>query len=100
MYLDDAVLREAIEQERLRRATLKFEGAPYHYWQVRGDSEPPAREYWCNHCVGYFGVPHHYQPDDEHLCRNIASAFARNPQCACIDCTVVTELLAHTAPSS
>lgn len=76
---------------RLRNHSL---GDSYHYWIVRGDSEPPEKEYFCQYCAGYFGVPH----DDVHrgkvvpdgICRDLGR-FPGNPQCCCIDCLVYEE---------
>lgn len=88
---------DAIKAERERRLALKDAGRPMHYWRERGDSEPPADEHWCDHCAGFYGVPHdnwvHVRGE---LCRNIHSATDLRPgrcrQCACIDCVVAERL--------
>lgn len=85
----------ALEAERERRRSLIREGRPFHYWHQRGDAEPPCREYWCTHCVGYYGVPHDYAHDVPYdgveggVCRWM---YDRPRQCACIDCAVMEQV--------
>lgn len=79
------MLEDAILAEQQRRRRLKARGRPLHYWRERGDDAPPRDEYWCDHCVGFYGVPHSeftHQPGV--LCRNMR----RERVCACIDCVV------------
>lgn len=80
-------LEAAIGEEQARRRNLQHAGTPFHYWQARGDAEAPRDEYWCDHCVGFYGVPHdwaHLEP----VCR-----YAWGPHvCACIDCQVARAL--------
>jgi hypothetical protein len=96
-------LEDAIEAERERRRAAKRRGHPLHYWRARGDAEPPCDEYWCDWCVGFYGVPHEIskKPEDRffavhipgQLCRNV---YSQPRQCARIDC-VVAESAARRA---
>lgn len=98
----------AIAQERAAR--LENPGG-YRYRVARGDHDyylaalargdtaemhrwAPTEEHWCDHCAGWYGVPHTIGKRagvDTHivgeLCRSIGHAPG-NPQCACIDCQV------------
>lgn len=57
----------------------------WHYWLAAGRPEAPSKEYWCDYCAGWYGVPHDQGTHvDKGLCRNMG----RSMQCACIDCWV------------
>lgn len=83
---DDWVVALAVERARRREMP-----GSYHYWSECGDDAPPLNEYYCEHCVGWYGVPH-----TSHHLRNARCRFAgRRPrQCACIDCIVLDRLWA------
>jgi hypothetical protein len=99
--MDWSQIDARIKAERERRLELKARGEPMHYWRERGDREPPCDEFWCDHCAGYYGVPHDFQTHEKgHLCRNIHSATDSRPhrcrQCACIDCVVAEQMTKET----
>lgn len=82
-----------IADERARRAELRAAGRPYEFAAVRmaahsGSLRPQqfARvkgdaDHWCDHCEGFFGVPHSHRPAP-YICQYSATG------CACIDCCV------------
>lgn len=82
-----SALEVEIEAERQHRLRRRAHGRAYHYWRERGDKEPPCNEYWCEHCAGYFGVPHDYAHEEGSFCRSMGR-YPGNRQCACIDCVV------------
>jgi hypothetical protein len=81
-------LDEAVHKERHRRARLRREGRPLHYWEERGDAEPPLAEYWCGWCQGWYGVPHVHE---DHWCKNVGRAMRGERQCACVVCVVAEQ---------
>lgn len=92
-------LEAAIRDEQAHRRALEAVGAPLHYWQVRGDVEAPRREVWCDHCVGFYGVPHDGTHDNG-LCRHLYRVYTPEGRvCACIDCAVA-EHLHHSVSGS
>ena len=81
-------LEQTIDHERKRRLALRAKRRAYHYWRERGDTEAPREEYWCDHCAGFYGVPHDGQEHQgDGLCRNLGRNHDCR-QCACIDCVV------------
>lgn len=92
--MNGRTLEENIEQVRQYRRRLRQKGRAYHYWQVRGDAEPPPVEHWCEWCQGFYGVPHEIDQGPGvsthttgQLCRELGR-YPGNRQCACIDCVV------------
>lgn len=90
-------LDEFVAKERHRRLRLKNQRRPMHWWQERGDAEPPAMEHWCDECACFFGVPHENIHVNQFTkapqsCRNVATAMHGNRQCACIECVCAEQI--------
>jgi hypothetical protein len=98
--IDYGDIETAIKGEQARRRVLKEKRRPLHYWQERGDDGPPLKEFWCEYCVGFYGVPHEISTNTStaahvpgQLCRNLRWRPGGNRQCACIDCVVYEGLI-------
>ena len=86
-----STLVELIRTERARRKRVR---PVYRYWMVRGDPRPPLKEYWCQYCMGFFGVPHDFHSDDPDVisCPFVQAALHGTRSCACIECVCAEEL--------
>ena|ERR1035437_1155058 len=81
-------LHEMIALEHSARLRQHSLGNSYHYWEARGDSEPPNKEYFCQYCAGYYGVPHDWEHKNKVVPDGTCSNMRWTPHCACIDCEV------------
>lgn len=80
-------LDEIIAKERHRRQRLQKSQRPMH-WFLESGSDEPAREYWCETCVAYYGVPHDHLDTlgNFQSCRFLGRTLQGDRQCACLEC--------------
>jgi len=96
---------ERLADEQLHREGLVRSGTPYHHWHRNPRHGPPANEYWCGYCWGFFGVRHEHQLMDTRTkssssgepyyvghCPFLYDAYSGKIKCACIECYVAWQM--------